>query len=245
MADGTRAEDGPAAGPAIGRRGLRAGLVATLPVLIAVAPFGLIFGVVARESGLDLVQTMAMTALVIAGASQLAALQLLADGAPALVAVLAGLVVNLRMAMYSASLALHLGRAPLAIRALAALTLHDQAYALSLARYHRRPGEPLADRLGFYFGVGALTSSVWIAMSLVGATLGRALPAGVDLGFVVPVAFIAIMAPMLRGRTAFAVAGVAAAVSVGLAGLPFALGLLVGAAAGIAAGFALVGRGEP
>ncbi len=240
MADGSAPTDA-----GIGARGVRAGLVAALPVLLAVAPFGLIFGVIARESGLDLVETMAMTALVIAGASQLAALQLLADGAPALVAVLAGLVVNLRMAMYSASLALHLGRAPLRLRALAALTLHDQAYALSVARFHARPGEPLSERLGFYFGVGVLTSSVWIGMSLVGATLGRALPESVDLGFVVPVAFIAIMAPMLKGRAAIMVACVSAAVSVGLAGLPFALGLLVGAAVGMITGLAVFGRVEP
>ncbi|GMG83456.1 AzlC family ABC transporter permease [Paralimibaculum aggregatum] len=222
----------------IGRRGFRSGLLAAIPVLLAVGPFGLIFGAVATEAGLDLAQTMAMTSLVIAGASQLAALQVLSDGAPAIVAVLTGAVVNLRMAMYSASLALHWSDAPVWTRALAALTLHDQSYALSIARYERRPDEPLADRIGFYLGVGLLTSGVWVAMTLVGIRLGAALPEAIDLGVIVPVTFIAIAAPMLRGRRSALVAAVAASVSLLAVGLPFGLGLMLGAAAGLAAGFA-------
>ncbi|MCP6275092.1 twin-arginine translocation signal domain-containing protein, partial [Klebsiella pneumoniae] len=51
------------------RRGFLAGCWAAVPVLLAVAPFGLIFGTIASEAGLDLVQTMAFTSLVVAGAS--------------------------------------------------------------------------------------------------------------------------------------------------------------------------------
>lgn len=237
MMDGNGATHAAAAArAAIGRRGFRAGLVAALPVLLAVGPFGLIFGVVATEAGLDLAQTLAMTALVIAGASQLATLQLLSDGAPVLVAVATGAVVNLRMAMYSASLALHWQGTPLSLRALAAIVLHDQSYALSVGRYQRRPEEPLADRVGFYFGVGLLTSTVWIAMTLVGATVGKGISDTVDLRFIVPVTFIALVAPMLRGRATLLAAAVAAAVAVALSGLPYGLGLVAGAGAGIAAG---------
>jgi predicted branched-subunit amino acid permease len=222
----------------VGRRGFRAGLLATLPVLLAVGPFGLIFGVVASEAGLDIPQTLAMTALVIAGASQLATLQLLADGAPVFIAVATGAVVNLRMAMYSASLAVHWQGTPLTLRALAACVLHDQSYALSVARYQRRPDEPLSDRVGFYLGVGGLTATVWIAMTLVGATAGRSISGTVDLGFIVPVTFIALVAPMLKGRATLLAAAAAAATSVAFAWLPYGLGLLAGAAAGIAAGLA-------
>ncbi len=223
-------------GPMLGRRGFRAGAIATLPVLLAVGPFGMIFGVVATETGLDLAETMAMTALVIAGASQLTSLQLLADGAPAFVAILAGAVVNLRMAMYSASLALHWQGAPLRARMLAALVLHDQSYALSLTYYRKRPEAPLSDRLGFYFAVGLLTATTWTAMTYVGATLGGLLPEDLDLGFIVPVTFISITAPMLRTRADALAATVAATVAVIAAGLPYGLGLMVGAAAGLAAG---------
>lgn len=223
----------------ISRRGFRTGVLAALPVMLATAPFGMIFGVIAVEAGLDITQTLAMSALVLAGASQLAALQLLSDGAPVLLAVLAGAVVNLRMAMYSAALALHWEGAPLWTRALAAVTLHDQSFALSVTRYQRRPEEPLADRLGFYFGVGLITSCMWIATTLAGASLGEALPASVDLGAIIPVTFVAIAAPMLRGKVLALVAAVAAGAGLLAAGLPFGMGLLIASAAGIAAGMAL------
>jgi predicted branched-subunit amino acid permease len=218
-----------------GRRGVRAGAIACLPALLAVGPFGMIFGIVARESGLDLVQTMVMTVTVIAGASQLAALQLLADGAPVALAILAGAVVNLRLAMYSASLAPWWHGVPAHLRGLGALILHDQSYAFSIARYQRRE-DTLSDRVGFYFGVGVVTASVWTAMTLVGATLGDRLPADLDLAFMVPVTFISITAPMLRGRRNLAVAGVAAALALAFAWLPYGTGLMVAAAGGIAAG---------
>lgn len=221
------------------RRGFSAGLLASLPVLLAVAPFGLIFGVLAAEAGLEITQTMAMSSVVIAGASQLAALQLLIEDAPALIAILTGAVVNLRMAMYSASIAVHWQDTPMRWRLLAATVLTDQSYALSIQRYRHLPDETLGDRLGFFFGIGALTCSVWIAATYLGAVLGNRIPAGWGLDFVVPITFIAIVAPILRGRANLLAAAVAATLAVLLSGLPYGMGLLVAAAAGIGAGFLL------
>lgn len=234
--DGRTEIAGRTRGP--GRAGLRAGALAALPLLLAVAPFGFIFGVVARETGLSILQAMAMTSTVVAGASQLAALQLLADQAPALVAVGAGAVINLRMAMYSASLAPYLSGVPLGWRLVAAAVLHDQAYALSIARYRSRV-EPERDRFGFYLGVGLVTASAWVTAGLAGATLGGALIGDADLSFIVPVCFIAVAAPMIRNRREAAAAATAAAVAILCMGLPFSLGLLVGTAAGLALGLAL------
>ncbi len=73
-----------------------------------VAPFGLLFGVVATEAGLNLVETLTLTVLVIAGAAQFTALALLEDQAPTIIVIIASLAVNLRMAMYSAALFPHL-----------------------------------------------------------------------------------------------------------------------------------------
>lgn len=229
-------------------RGIRAGLLATLPILLGVLPFGMVFGVIATESGLDLVQTMAMTAAVIAGASQLAALQLLADGAPAALAVLAGAVVNLRMAMYSAALVPWWQGTRAGVRALAALVLHDHSFALSMARYRERPDMGVVERLGFYFAVGLFTSSAWIGSTWIGARHGAEMLQGIDLGFVLPVTFLAITAPMIRGRRAAAGAVVASALAVAFSALPFGLGLLVATAGGILAGLAVperAGREEP
>lgn len=234
---GAEALAAPEAWP--GRRGFAAGVVAALPILLAVGPFGFIFGVVASGMGLDLAATMAMTATVVAGASQLAALQLLAEDAPAVIAILAGAVVNLRFAMYSAAMAIELGRVPLPWRAAASLILHDQTYALTVRRRQLRPQESQMQRLGFYFGIAAATWTLWCAGTFLGATVGGRIAAGLDLGFIVPVTFIAVCAPMIRGREATGAALVAAGVALAADGLPYGLGLLVGAGAGIAAGLAL------
>lgn len=223
------------------RRGLIAGCWAALPVLLAVAPFGLIFGTLATEAGFGLVQTMAFTSLVVAGASQLAALQLLSDGAPALVAIIAGAVVNLRMAMYSAAIAVHWQGLRMAWRIPAAFFLHDQAFALSLNRYRARPDESVADRAGFYFGIGVTTVTVWIGASWLGAEIGTRIPAGWGLDFAAPACFIGVAAPMIRGTANVVAALTAGTLAVVLAGLPGGTGLIVAAAAGIAAGM-IAGR---
>ena len=127
------------------------------PFIVVVAPFGLLFGVVSIDSGLNFIETLAMTFLVVAGASQFTALSLLKEQAPTFIVILTALAVNLRMAMYSAALAPHLGKAPLGMRALMAYFMVDQTFAVAV----KRNGEP---QVGFP-GVG-----------LAGATL--TLPAG-------------------------------------------------------------------
>ena len=76
-------------------RGFRDGL----PFVLVVAPFAVLFGVIATEAGLNIVETMSMSVLVIAGAAQFTALQLLSDNAPTFIAILTALAVNMRMAM--------------------------------------------------------------------------------------------------------------------------------------------------
>ena len=106
---------------------------------LIVAPFGLLFGVVATEAGFSIYQTMIMTAFVVAGSSQFTALTLLHDDAPTFIILATSLAVNLRMAMYSAALVPHLGRAPLGTRALFAYFLVDQSYATSINIYTNNP----------------------------------------------------------------------------------------------------------
>lgn len=219
-------------------RGFVAGAWAAVPVLLAVAPFGFIFGALAAEAGLDLVEAMAMTSIVTAGAAQIAALQVMSDGAPALVAVLTGAIVNLRMAMYSASIALHWQGVGMLWRVIGAYFLHDQAYALSMRRYRERPGEGVADRLGFYLGVGAITVATWFTASYLGVVAGRMIPPEWGLGFAVPVCFLAVLAPLVRGRANIVAAVVSGVVALGLHGLPYGLGLLIAAALSVGAGLA-------
>jgi predicted branched-subunit amino acid permease len=127
-------------------RGLRDGA----PFLLVIVPFSMLFGVVATEAGLTVVESMGFSVLVIAGASQFAAIALMADNAPTLIVLATALAVNLRMAMYSAALVPHLGAAPLWQRALISYLLVDQSYAASILEYERRPEMTLAHRLSYF-----------------------------------------------------------------------------------------------
>ena len=91
----------------------RQGVLDGAPFVLVVVPFAMVFGLLAVEAGLPVVQVMAFSGAVIAGAAQFTALGLMVDGTPTLIVLLTALAVNLRMAMYSAALAPWLGPAPL------------------------------------------------------------------------------------------------------------------------------------
>lgn len=213
-------------------RGVRDGL----PLILVIAPFALVFGVLATEAGLTVAQTLGFSALVIAGASQLAALQMMTEAAPFLIVVATALAVNLRMAMYSAALTPHLGFAPLWQRAVAAYLNVDQTYALSVARYDEMPGLSGPARLAYFLGTAVPVIPVWYGGTLAGALAGRLLPEGADFGFAVPIAFLSIVALMLRTRAHWIAAAVSVAVALALSGLPANTGLLIAAGAAMAAG---------
>jgi predicted branched-subunit amino acid permease len=206
------------------------------PFLVVVFPFGMLFGVVATEAGLDVIETMVMSALVIAGASQFATLELLGDGAPAFIAVLTGLAVNMRMAMYSASLTPHLGKAPLGLRALMAYFMVDQVYAVSIKRFTERPGMTLAEKTAYYFGVLSPVCPFWYVATWLGVVVGAAIPASYSLDFAVPITFVAVVAPMLRGLPNLLAAGTAIIAALALAGLPYNAGLILSALIGMTVG---------
>jgi 4-azaleucine resistance transporter AzlC len=202
------------------RRAFLQGMRDGAPFLIVIVPFGLLFGVVAREAGWDMAEILGMSVLVIAGASQFTALQLMAHEAPTFVVILAATAVNLRHAMYSASLAPHLGRLPVWRRALVAYCLVDQTYGVAINRYAVAPAMSAGEKAAFFLGTATGTCSCWYAASVAGALLGRGLPPALALDFAVPVAFIALFAPALRSPPHLVAAVVSVVVALTLSGPP-------------------------
>jgi 4-azaleucine resistance transporter AzlC len=220
-------------------RAFRRGFLVTLPMQIATIPFGLIFGALAVEIGLNLTETMAMSFLVIGGVSQLVALKMMAEQAPTILVILIAALVNLRMAMYSAAIAARwqgVGPRP---RLLAAWFLNDQTFAISLARYDARPEMPSSERAAFFLGSGTCCLVFWTCATAAGVLVGAQVPRDWPLEFAVPVVFIAVSAPFLRRWPNLVAAGVACTLAVLLRELPHNLGLILGALAGIAAGVAV------
>lgn len=229
--------------PATAKAAFLIGMRDSAPFLLVVGPFAMLFGVVATEAGLDLAQTVGFSFLVIAGAAQLTALQLMSEAAPVAVVLASSLAVNLRMAMYSASLAPWIGAAPLWQRACAAYLLVDQSYAVSLAGYEAAPKMTVPIRMAFFFGTIFLIAPTWYACTLAGALLGRGIPPELALDFAVPVTFLALIAPGLRTLAHVAAAAVAIGLALSLAFLPYNAGLLISAAAAMATGAEVERRG--
>lgn len=207
-----------------------------MPFIFVAGPFSMLFGVVAAEAGLTLAQAMGFSIVVIAGAAQFAALQLMVEDASLALVLLAALAVNLRMAMYSASLVPHLGAAPLWQRALVAYVNFDQTYMTSVARYEAAPDMSVSARVAFFLGVSTPLVPVWFGMTAVGALVGTAIPPEYALDFALPITFLAMIGPMLRTLAHIVAALVSMIVGLALVGLPSGMGLLIAAGCAMVAG---------
>lgn len=212
--------------------GFRAGA----PFLLVVVPFGMLFGVVATEAGLNLAQVMGFSLLVIAGAAQFTAVQLMTENAPVVIVLISALAVNLRMAMYSAAMAPHLGKSVGWRKLLVAYFLVDQTYAVSDQHFTERP--ELTNTQKFLFFLGALSPVClpWYGATWLGAVVGTRIPPEYALDFAVPITFLALIAPALRSLAHVAAALTAVLVALLAVNLPFSLGTIVAALTAIAVG---------
>ncbi len=205
-----------------------------LPVLLGVVPFGVITGVAMVASGIAPLAAIAMSVFVFAGASMVASAQLLAQGTPALLVVLAALFINLRFMMYSASLRQYFSGLPLRWRLFISYLQADNVYGLTLGRFADHPGDP--HKLEFFLGAGIPIWLVWQAAVLAGVLIGAEVPPSWRLEFAAPLAFIALTVPFLRSRSMVLAALAAGATMVAASALPLRLNLVLAAATGIGAG---------
>lgn len=224
-----------------GRVGSRAsalaGIRALTPLAMAVFPFGLVYGVlVARSDVPNWVGALA-SPVIYAGAAQIALIDLLDRDAPIVVAVGTALIINLRMMMYSAALAPAIAGFGRGWRALAPYAITDQLTVVSLLWFEDHP-DP-RDRRAFFVTGGLFFLGAWILGTLIGIATGAQVPDGLQLGFAIPLTFLALLVPTLRGRPELTAALASALAVVVVAGLPYSLGVPVGAVVGVAAGLAV------
>lgn len=211
-----------------------AGFQAELPILLGVVPFGMIYGVLALQAAIPSSAAQAMSAVVFAGSSQFLAVQLIRASTPALVIVMSIFVINLRHALYSASVAPYLVRLPLRWRAVLAYLLTDEAYAVTITHY--QSAENIPHGQWFFLGAGLTLWSGWQLSTAAGIFLGTVIPAGWSLDFTLALTFIALLVPTIKDRAA-ATAALAAGVTAVLGyNLPFKLGLVAAALVGISVG---------
>lgn len=210
-----------------------------LGVGVAVGLSGFAFGVTSAGAGLTVLQSCVLSLLVFTGASQFALVGALGAGGDPFAAAAGAFFLGTRNAFYGLRLSQVL-RLPAALRPLAAQWVIDETSAVALAQKDRASA-----RLGFTV-TGASLYALWNLTTLGGALGASALgdPAAWGLDAAGPAVFLALLAPMLKGRTERVVAALAVLLAlVGLPLLPAGVPVLVAA---LAAPLALVaGRYRP
>lgn len=206
-----------------------------LPLMLGVVPFGMVFGVLGVEVGLDPIVVSAMSFIIFGGASQVIFAQMVSAGAGGFV--IAGTIgiVNLRHALYSASLTQYLKDVPMRWRILIAYLLTDEGFFVSLNRIQSKPPSP-----NMYFhliGTGGLLWVMWQLATLVGIGLGALIPPSLNLGFAIPLTFMAITVPLIKSIPPLVALTIGGLVAILGQDLPWNSWVIAAALTGMTAGY--------
>jgi predicted branched-subunit amino acid permease len=221
----------------------RRGVNDMLPMVPGIAAWGLVTGVAMVKSGLSIPLSLLMSFVVYAGSAQLAALPLLATGAPLWVVWLTALIVNLRFVIYSAQWRQYFGhlkrRHKLALSYVAA----DLNYVLFMKAWPEPQPQP--GQVHYFAGGVAVIWLSWQVPSVLGIVFAEAIPTHWGLGFAGTIALIGLAGSLLVDRATWACAAVAATAAIAAFALPFKLHIVVAVAAAIAAGVLMERPGPP
>ncbi|WP_251978694.1 AzlC family ABC transporter permease [Salinicola avicenniae] len=180
--------------------GWRTGVREALPLLGGYIPVAISFGLVSLQAGFDTLETLAISTLIYAGASQFLFVGMAASGAPLWLAVAMTLLINLRHVVYAPNLAPWLPRSRWWPWLMHGLT--DQIFALA---HVRLPQLPERQRVGWFFGAALLAWLAWIGGTLLGAVAGERMTAawpllGEIMPFALPALFLVLVAPRFTSR---------------------------------------------
>ncbi|MFF7706595.1 AzlC family ABC transporter permease [Pseudomonas sp. NPDC007930] len=215
------------------------GARALAPLAPGVVPFGLVTGVTAIDLGMTPATAIGMTLLFYSGSAQMAALELMRHGVLPVAILFTALIINLRFVMYSATLAPHMHHLPRRGRWSLAYLLSDQSFALCSLKLAN--GE--LGRYAYHYYAGTAVA-MWLAWQLsvaAGVGLGAGIPASWQLGFAIPLSFLALLVPAVRNLPSLGAAIVGGVLAVVAIGLPYNLGLVLASLGGIATGLLLEG----
>lgn len=215
------------------RTEFQAGVRVIAPLLPPGATVGLVTGVAASAVGLSVIEAGVMSVVVYSPSVMLTAFGLLEAGTPAVIPLGAALVVGVRFMLLSLSISTYLDRLSSAWQWLLAYFLWTPIYALSIERYEARPD---ADRQWFYLGCALPMWLTFQGTLLVGAAFGAELPTGLQLRFVVPLAFIALLVRLVDDRPSLTAALLAGGLAIGGTTLPMNTGIVAATIGGTTAG---------
>jgi 4-azaleucine resistance transporter AzlC len=212
------------------------GVKATFPLVVGAIPFGIIFGALAVNAGLSWEATMGMSLFVFAGSSQFIAVGLISRGASVLIIVMTTFIVNIRHALYAATLAPHVKHLSPKWLLPLGFWLTDESFVVTAQRY----AQPDSSRYKhwFYLGSAVFMYTNWQLCTFIGLVAGQAIPdpGSWGLDFAMVVTFIGMLVPMVANRPVLVAVIVSGVTAVAANGLPSQIGLFIAAFLGISAG---------
>jgi len=216
------------------RPAFREGVRDSMPMAIGIAAWGLVAGVAMAKSGMGVALAIFMSVLVYAGSAQIAALPLIASGAPMWVVWATTLCVSLRFMAFSFHYRPYFAHLPRGQRVALSFLVGDSSFALFIRRFPEAlPGPRYQD---YFLGGALVTFGVWQVSIITGILVGHGIPASWNLGFAGTMALLALTCTQLRNPVTWVAAVVAACAAVAAYALPLKLNIIVAIAAAVAVG---------
>lgn len=208
-----------------GRNTFKEGIVAMLPIIPGVIPFGLIMGSVAASSGLNYPQTISLNVFVFAGAAQLTTIDLFLKDTSSILIIITGLIINLRFLLYSAASSKVLRNESTLLKFIQGYLLTDQSYAVTES--HKDKLTTRREKVNFMLGTALTMAISWHICVSAGFFIGNIVPPELSLDFAVPLSFLALTIPTLKSLGHRLIALCSSFLSVVFYTVPFNLGLLI------------------
>ena len=184
---------------------IRQGIATAWPICLGYFPIGLALGVLAQQAGLPWWAMSLMSVLVFAGSSQFICVAMLAAGASPPAIVLTTLMVNLRHALMSSSLAVHLRGVDRRFLALFAYGITDESFAVNMARFHAGHWSRWSALI-----TNQLPNFCWIFATTVGVLVGQAIPRGaLGIDYALSAMFLCLLIYQMQDRIALTTALIA------------------------------------
>lgn len=209
------------------------------PLIIGGIPFGIIFGTLALNAGLDIWQTVGLSSIVFAGSAQFVAIGMLAAGTSIGFIVAATLIVNLRHLIYAASMLPYVKHLPQRWRIVLAFLLIDEVFAATYPRHINNLDDK--NNHWHYFGAGFTFYISWNIATLIGIFFGQSIP-GIDswgLDFAMSATFIGMVVPHLINKPMVIAVLTSGLLAVLTFHWPHKIGLVLSSVTGMAVGYYL------
>lgn len=176
------------------------GLKMSIPVIIGFIPIAIAFAIMAADAGLSAFESVAMSVMVFAGASQMMAVEMIAENAGYIQIVIVTFIMNFRHFIMSACVFEKMNRneknMSLPMKLLCGFGLTDESFAIFTTTDVSKCNK------WYFLGILLGTYSSWVVGTVIGTLLGAVLPGVVSdsLGIAIYAMFIALLVPKIKGN---------------------------------------------